>query len=170
MKFNDGAKIMFSIFLLLKIEFSAMPLGWIKHSLFDLSCNFHGNKIFETINRIYFIIIYLYTVGIIVLLLLVRWIWKYAREQFFLLHLHEIVHCSLSVCVCVCLSVCPALLVNKIPVERMHRFGRGFGDYGSKVKVTVTLYPFFLHNSLFTSLLCISAFLFSIKIEIRYVA
>ena len=41
---------------------------------------------------------------------------------------------SLCVCVCVCvyvclsvgLSVCPALLVNKIPVERMHGFGRGF--------------------------------------------
>ena len=30
------------------------------------------------------------------------------------------------VCVSVCLSVCPALLVNKIPAERMHRFGRGF--------------------------------------------
>ena len=34
------------------------------------------------------------------------------------------------VCVCVCLSVCvsvgPALLVNKIPAERMHRFERGF--------------------------------------------
>ena len=46
---------------------------------------------------------------------------------FIFLHLHEIVeglyfHCSLSVCV----SVCPALLVNKIPAERMHRFGRGF--------------------------------------------
>ena len=57
------------------------------------------------------------------------------------------------VCVSVCLSVCPAILVNKIPAERMHRFGRGFrqtvayytgsnpfenGDLGSKVKVTVT--------------------------------
>ena len=30
------------------------------------------------------------------------------------------------VCVCVCVSVCPALLVNIIPAERMHRFGRGF--------------------------------------------
>ena len=30
------------------------------------------------------------------------------------------------VSVCVCLSVCPALLVNKIPAERMHRFGRNF--------------------------------------------
>ena len=31
------------------------------------------------------------------------------------------------VCVCVCLSVCvPGFLVNKIPAERMHRFGRGF--------------------------------------------
>ena len=31
-----------------------------------------------------------------------------------------------AVCLCMCLSVCPALLVNKIPAERMHRFGRGF--------------------------------------------
>ena len=79
------------------------------------------------------------------------------------LHLHEIVeglyfHCSLSVCVCLCLSVCPALLVNKIPPERMHRFGHGFrytmaycsgsdrieiGDPGLKVKVTLTQYPIF---------------------------
>ena len=53
-----------------------------------------------------------------------------------LLHLHKIVeglyfHCSLSVCVCVCVSVCLSVcvsnfLVNKIPAERMHRFGRGF--------------------------------------------
>ena len=70
------------------------------------------------------------------------------------LHLHEILeglyfHCSLSVC----LSVCPALLVNYIPAERINQFGRGFrkmvayrtdsdpfeiGDLGSKVKVTVT--------------------------------
>ena len=39
------------------------------------------------------------------------------------LHLHEIeeglyFHCNLS--------VCPALLVNKIPAKRMHQFGRGF--------------------------------------------
>ena len=43
------------------------------------------------------------------------------------LHLHKIVeglnfYCSLSEC----LSVCPALLVNKIPAERMHRFGCSF--------------------------------------------
>ena len=54
-----------------------------------------------------------------------------------LLHLHEIVeglyfHCSLSVClsvcvcVCVCVCVSGSFLVNKIPAERMHRFGRGF--------------------------------------------
>ena len=49
------------------------------------------------------------------------------------LHLSEIVeglyfHCSLSVsvCMCVCVCVCPALLVNKIQAERMHRFWRGF--------------------------------------------
>ena len=53
-------------------------------------------------------------------------------------------------CVCVCLSVCPS--VNKMPIERRHRFGIGFrktvaystgsdpneiGDFGSKVKVTM---------------------------------
>ena len=57
-----------------------------------------------------------------------------------LLHLNEIVeglyfYFSLSVCVCVCVYVCvcvcvcvcvSGILVNKIPAERMHRFGRGF--------------------------------------------
>ena len=33
---------------------------------------------------------------------------------------------SVCVLVCVCVCVCPALLVNKIPAERMHRFGRDF--------------------------------------------
>ena len=76
----------------------------------------------------------------------------------YFLHLHEIVeglyfHCSLSVCLSVCVCVSGCILVNKIPAERMHRFGRGFrqmvascigsnaiefGDLGSKVKVTVT--------------------------------
>ena len=62
------------------------------------------------------------------------------------------------VCVCVCVSVClsvcvSGILVNEIPAERMHRFGRGFrymiayntgsdpiefSDLGSKVKVTMT--------------------------------
>ena len=46
------------------------------------------------------------------------------------------------------------------------------GDLGSKVKVTVTQYPFFLHNSLLTSLLCISALLCSIimkfDLSLRY--
>ena len=65
-----------------------------------------------------------------------------------------------------CLWVCPTLLVNKIPAKRMHRFGRSFRvtvglthwlepieivDLGSKVKVTVTQYPFLLYNSLLTS-------------------
>ena len=32
-----------------------------------------------------------------------------------------------AVCLCVCVSVCVSnFLVNKIPAERMHRFGRGF--------------------------------------------
>ena len=119
-------------------------------------------------------------------------------EQFFiamhkflqkvLSHLHEIVetlyfHCSLSVCLSVC--VCPALLVNKIPVERMHWFRPGFcytvayhtgsepieiDDLWSKVKVTQ--YPVFLHNSLLISLMYISALLCLIKLKfgmpIRY--
>ena len=57
------------------------------------------------------------------------------------------------VCVSVCTSVCFFLLVNKIPAERKHQFGRGFhsmfayctgsdrieiDDLGSKVKVKVT--------------------------------
>ena len=49
------------------------------------------------------------------------------------LHLYEIVeglyfHCNLSVCLSVCLWVWlfPALLVSKIPAERMTRFGCGF--------------------------------------------
>ena len=33
----------------------------------------------------------------------------------------------IAVCLCVCVSVCVSgILVNKIPAERMHRFGRGF--------------------------------------------
>ena len=39
------------------------------------------------------------------------------------------------------------------------------GDLGSKVKVTVTQYPFFLHNSLLNSILYISALLCSIKLK-----
>ena len=37
------------------------------------------------------------------------------------------------------------------------------GDLGSKVKITVTQYPFFLHNSLLTSLLEFSALLCPIE-------
>ena len=70
--------------------------------------------------------------------------------------------------------------VNKIPAERKHRFGRGFcqmaafctdsnsieiGDIWLKVKVTVTQYPFFHHNSLLTSLLWISVFLCRMKVK-----
>ena len=33
---------------------------------------------------------------------------------------------SVCVCVCVCVCVRPDILVNKIPAERMHRFGRSF--------------------------------------------
>ena len=31
-----------------------------------------------------------------------------------------------AVCLCICECVCPALLVNKIPAERIHRFGRSY--------------------------------------------
>ena len=103
--------------------------------------------------------------------------WFLFKHKGFFLHLHEIVE---IVCVCVsfCLCVSIALLVNKIPAERMHQFGRGFretaayytglafGDLGSKVKVKVTQYPFFLHISLLTSLLYISALLCLIKLKL----
>ena len=75
--------------------------------------------------------------------------WAMLEVTVLLLQLHEIVeglyfHCILSVCVCVsvsvsvcvcvcvcvcvsmCVSVCPALFVNKIQAEQMHRFGRSF--------------------------------------------
>ena len=57
-----------------------------------------------------------------------EWAQGLVEIQSCFLLLHEIVeglyfHCSLSVCVCVCVS---NFLVNKIPAERMHRFGRGF--------------------------------------------
>ena len=39
------------------------------------------------------------------------------------------------------------------------------GDSGSKVKVTVTQYPFFIHNSLFTFLLCILVLLYLMKMK-----
>ena len=97
----------------------------------------------------------------------------------FFLHLHEIMmvlcfNCCLSVRMAVCLSV------NKIPAERMHQFGRNFRytvvystgtdpveicDLGSKVKVTVNQYSFFLHSSLLTPLLSISALLCLIKMK-----
>ena len=41
------------------------------------------------------------------------------------------------------------------------------GDLGSKVKVTVTKYPFFLQNYLLTSLLCISALMICL-IKMKY--
>ena len=62
----------------------------------------------------------------------------------------------------------------------MHQFGCGFretvayctgsdpieiGDLWLKVKLTVTQYPFFLNNSLLTSLLYISDFLYLIKVK-----
>ena len=40
-----------------------------------------------------------------------------------------------------------------------------FGDLGSKVKATLTSYPFFLHNSLLTSVPCILALLCLIKMK-----
>ena len=49
-----------------------------------------------------------------------------------------------------------------------YRFGSDpieIGDLGSKVKVTVVQYPFFLHNSLLTFLLYISALVCLIKLK-----
>ena len=84
-----------------------------------------------------------------------------------LLHLYKIVEglyfTAFSLCVLsVCLSVCPALLVNTIPANWMHQFGRGFrlieiSDLGSKVNFAVAQNPFFLHNYLLTFLLYVSA-------------
>ena len=86
-----------------------------------------------------------------------------------------------AVCVCVCLSVCVyGSACVQIPAERMNQFEHSFhliiayrtgwnpieiGDLGSKVKVTVTQYPFFLYYPLLTSLLCISAQLCIIKMK-----
>ena len=85
--------------------------------------------------------------------------------------------CNASVCVSVCLSVCVCVrcfLVNKfqpngwtdldVVFKKMVAYRTGsnpieIGDLGSKVKVTMTLYPFFLHISQLTSLLWISALL-----------
>ena len=39
------------------------------------------------------------------------------------------------------------------------------GDLGSKAKVSVTQYLFFVHNSLLNSLICISAFLCPIEMK-----
>ena len=62
---------------------------------------------------------------------------------------------SLCLCVCVCVCVCVYPSVNKMPIERTHRFERGIrltvaysfcsdpieiGDLGFKVKITVTEY------------------------------
>ena len=111
-----------------------------------------------------------------------------------LLHLHEIVkglyfQYSLSVCVCVCVSVsecvCLCVWANLSVSEQNSSWTEApiwtrfllngclpnvsdlieIGDLGSKVKVTVTNYPFFLHNSLLISLLGISVFLCLIKMK-----
>ena len=85
----------------------------------------------------------------------------------------------LCVCVSVCLSVCLSVC-EQIPIKPLHWFWRSLrlivancsssnpieiGDLGSKVKVTVTLHPFFLHNSLLISLLWILALLSPIKMK-----
>ena len=109
-----------------------------------------------------------------------------APQKHLLLHLHKIMeglyfHCSLSVCLFVCMSVClsgSACEQNSSRTDELiwTQFSLNgcllhwlkpieIGDLGSKVKVTVTLYPFFLHISLLTSLLCISALLCSIKMK-----
>ena len=47
------------------------------------------------------------------------------------------------------------------------------GDFGSKINVKMTQYSFYLHNSLLTSLLCISAYLCLIEMKfdmsLRYI-
>ena len=94
------------------------------------------------------------------------------------LHLHDFVeglyfHCSLSVClcvcVCVCLSVCPEILVNKIPAEQMHRFGRGFAK-SLLLALTRTLLNIVTlgqrsRSQWLISLMYISVFLYLIKLK-----
>ena len=67
--------------------------------------------------------------------IVIDFFYQRSTDQIYLafLHLHEIVeglyfHYSLSVClsVCVCVCVRPDILVNEIPAEQMHQFGRGF--------------------------------------------
>ena len=77
----------------------------------------------------------------------------------------------------VCLCVCPAMLVNKIPAKRMNRFGRGFAltalartllkfvTLGQRARSKWRNTNFFLHNSLLTPLLCISALLYTIEMK-----
>ena len=105
---------------------------------------------------------------------------KFAPLQNFL-HLHEIVegsyfYFSLSlcvcvcVCVCVCLSVCeqnadqtatPILTLNSCLLQSLEPYW----NWWPWVKGQVTKYPFFLHNSLLTSLLGILALLCPIKMK-----
>ena len=99
------------------------------------------------------------------------------------LHLHKIVegiyfHCSLYVCVSVCLCVCECvwMLVNKIPVVRMHQFSLNgcllywlepywyWWPWIKSRSQWSNLY-FFLYNSLSTSSLSFSALLCSIKMK-----
>ena len=99
-------------------------------------------------------------------------------KELVLLHLHEImerVYFNFSMCVCV--SVCQwtnfqpngctklDAVFAKFFLTGLARNLLKFGNLWLKVKVTVTQYPFFLHDSLWTSLLWISALLFSIKMK-----
>ena len=101
-----------------------------------------------------------------------------------LLHLHEIVeglyfHSSLSVCLSVCLCVRLCLRTKFQPngctdleavfVKRLLRILAQtllkLVILGQRLRFTVAKDSFFLHNSLSTSLLCISALLWAIKLK-----
>ena len=89
------------------------------------------------------------------------------------------VYLCLSVCLSVCMSVWLCLWTKFQPngcidLDKVFRYMVAFctgsdpieiGDLGLKVKVTVTQYPFILHNSLLTSLLYITAPLCLIKLK-----
>ena len=94
---------------------------------------------------------------------------------------------GVCVCVCVCVSVCLSVclsgnsceqnssrtdtpILTRFSLNKMVAYYTGsdpieIGDLGLKVKVTVTQYPFFLHNSLLTSLLYILALVSLIKLK-----
>ena len=90
----------------------------------------------------------------------------------------QFVYVCVSVCLCVCVS-CSACEQNSNRTDApiwiwfspngclLHWLKAiEIGDLGSKVKITLTQYPFFLYNSLLTSILYISALLCLIKMKV----